>query len=282
MHFAPKPLSPLFLLVYNLAMNLITPYSLNFRARLQQELVNRSRKNPQYSLRSFAKSLQIQSSALAEMLSGKRTITKKTIEKLGLSLGLSMEELNHYQAVKSQKSSPGASAKATYHSITIDQYALISDWYHYAILELIKVKEFKSNNAWISRVLGITKSEVNIAVERLLRMGLLETTSSGDLRDTSTGFSTNISGSLTSQGSKQLQKQILEQSIEALTNLPIEVRNHTSMTMAIDPKHLPEAIKRIASFRRELCEYLESQGDPTEIYQLSLSLFPITHITKSH
>lgn len=255
----------------------------DFRARLQQELINRCRKNPSYSLRSFAKALQIQSSALTEMLNGKRTITKKSIEKLGFIMGLSLEEMNFYlsQGKKSPQEVENSESQAHYRQLNLDQYSLISDWYHYAIIELIKVESFRPDNTWIAKALGLTKSQVNIAVERLLRLGLIEQTESGDLKDTSSGFSTNIASNLTSTGSKQLQKQILEQSIEALMNVPLEERNHTSMTMAIDPKHLPEAIKRLTKFRRELCEYLESQGNPTEIYQLSLSLFPITQIQKN-
>jgi uncharacterized protein (TIGR02147 family) len=264
------------------SMNPTTQKPHEFRVRLQEELINRCRKNPSYSLRAFARSLNIQSSALAEMLNGKRNITPKSIEKLGLVLGLSMDELNVYLVKEKKKKSKVAETESTYRQVTIDQYALISDWYHYAIIELLKVEDFRPDNAWMARVLGITKSEVNFAVERLLRLGLIEQTEAGDLVDTSTGFSTNISGNLTSTGSKQLQKQILEQSIEKLMTLPIEVRNHTSMTMAIDPKHLPEAIKRITKFRRELCDYLESLGDPTEVYQLSLSLFPITQIAKEN
>lgn len=170
--------------------------------------------------------------------------------------------------------------RASYRQITIDQYALISDWYHYAIIELIKVKDFKTDNAWIAEALSISKSEANIAIERLIRLHLIEVDASGNLIDTSTGYSSNISENLTSNGSRELQKQILGQAIDALENIPLKLRNQTSMTMAIDPASVPEAIKRIAKFRRELCEYLESQGTPKQIYQLSVSLFPVTQINE--
>ncbi len=215
---------------------------------------------------------------MTEILNGKRSITKKTIDKLGLALGLSLREINSFEAVAVSTIKTTQASKADYHQINIDQYALISDWYHYAILELIKVKDFKSDNSWIAKALDISKSEANIAIERLLRLGLIERAEDGTLSDTSSGFSTNINGNMTSAGSRQLQEQILQQSIQALRTVPVTARNHTSMTMAIDPVHLPEAIKRITKFRRELCEYLESQGAPQEIYQLSVSLFPITKI----
>ena len=67
-----------------------------FQERLKLELADRCRKNPSYSMRSFARALQIHSSALAEMLSGKRTITRKTIEKIGPAMGLTENEIKDY------------------------------------------------------------------------------------------------------------------------------------------------------------------------------------------
>lgn len=254
--------------------------SRDFRVMLQQELIDRCRKNPRYSLRAFAKALDVSSSALTEMLSGKRKITKRSMDKFGVNLGLSADEIQVFQNQTYKGAKNSNQQKADYHQITLDQYALISDWYHYAILELIKIENFCPDNSWIAHVLGITKSEANIAIDRLIRLGLLEQ-EEGTLKDTSSGFSTNISENLTSSGSKRLQKQILEQSIYALENIPLKLRNHSSMTMAIDPKLIPEAIQKITKFRRELCEFLESQGQASEVYQLSISIFPISKVNEN-
>ena len=251
----------------------------DFKSLLQEELLKRCRKNSSYSLRSFAKYLGISHSALTEMINGKRSITKKSIEKLGLILGLSIREIEKFQSISSDSQSSESKNQSAYQQLTIDQFAVMSDWSHYAILELIKIKNFPHTTSHFAKALGITKSEANFAVERLKRIGLLELDEDDRFFEINNGFATNISGNLTSVGSKKLQKQILEQSAEALMNLPIEVRNHTSMTIAIDHKLLPEAIERIKKFRRELSEFLETKGTPTEVYQLSLSLFPVTQIS---
>jgi uncharacterized protein (TIGR02147 family) len=248
----------------------------DFKSLLQEELLKRCRKNSSYSLRSFAKYLGVSHSALTEMMNGKRNITKRSIEKLGPILGLPLVEIEAYQ----NSSTDEYKSQSAYHQLTIDQFAMISDWYHYGILELIKIKKFSHTPSNFSRALGITKSEVNIAIERLMRLGQLKKNEDGLYVEINDGFATNISGNLTSIGSKKLQQQILEQSIEALMTIPIELRNHTSMTMAIDHKLLPEAIECIKKFRRELTEFLEKSGELTEVYQLSVSLFPVTQISK--
>lgn len=256
-----------------------------FQSLLQQELVERCRKNPSYSLRAFAKSLEVSPSALSDMLRAKRPITDKTVEKFGFALGLRPKEIETFKtSAKPRKKTKAqrGTRRVSFQPIALDEYSLIADWYHYAILELIKIDGVRHEPAAFAKMLGITTSEANIAIDRLTRLGLVERGSDDRLRDTSSGFSTNISGNLTSQASRHLQRQILEQAIAALVKLPIEVRNHTSMTMAVDPALLPQAIEKITNFRRELCEFLESSAAPKEVYQLALALFPITQIEKQN
>jgi hypothetical protein len=50
------------------------------------------------------------------------------------------------------------------------------------------------------------------------------------------------------------------------------------LTMAIDRRRLPEAIEMITRFRRELGLFLEQDERKTDVYQLSISLFPVTKL----
>ncbi len=215
------------------------------------------------------------------MINGKRPITEKMKTRIGLMLGLGPEQISEFH--KAGARSAVAPRKtdtvrlADVQQLTLDTYAIISDWYHYAILELLKIPKFKPTNTEISKRLGITKSEANIAVERLQRTGLLLIDERGRWQDTSTnGHATNITGDLTSAASKKLQKQILEMSIRALLELSTDVRSNTSITVAVNPKDIPIAKEKIKVFRRELAEFFEQNQDPSEVYQLAISLYPVT------
>jgi hypothetical protein len=248
---------------------------LDFKSHLQHELLERCRRNPNYSLRSFAKSLNISPSALSAMINGKRTITSKMMLKLGSAIGLTPAQVT--KLAKSNIS--GLGNDLAKHQIALDNFTIISNWYNYAILELIKIDSFNGDPAWIAKSLGITKTEVNIAIENLQTIGLLEIAPNGEWIDKSAdGFATNIHGQTTTVAAKHLQKQILELSIKALMELPTQVRNHTSMTMAIDPDDLPEAIEKIAKFRRELCSYFEKNKKTKQVYNLHIGLYPITKV----
>lgn len=234
---------------------------------LQQEFVNRCRKNSSYSLRAFAKSLGIEASPLSAILRGKRPLTPKTQQRLALAMGMNLGDIQQFARV-----TPAPS----FQQLTVDNYAIISDWYHFAILELIAVKGFKANLAYVARTLGISQTEASIAVERLRRVGLLEIKNGKWVDKTPSGYVTNINGELTSQAAKKLQRQILEMSLKALEELPTAVRNHTSMTMAINPEDLSVAKEKITKFRRELCAFLNRNKAPTKVYQLAVSLFPLS------
>lgn len=239
----------------------------NFLMVLQREFVQRCNKNSKYSLRAFARSLGVEASPLSAILRGKRPISSKMRTRLGLALGINLDELSKFEREHKPQN---------YQQIALDTYAVIADWYHYAILELTKVQDFKGTIDYISKTLNISKTEAHIAVERLKRVGLLSVNGRRWVDTSSDGLLSNINGDLSSHAARKLQAQILQRSLLALEELPTEVRSHTSMTMAIDPKDLPEAKKHIQEFRRKLCAFFESNKNPKEIYHLNVSLYPVT------
>lgn len=235
-----------------------------FRLELEAEFVKRTRRNPAYSLRAYARQLGIGAPALSEILRGKRACGVKLRKRLAKELGLGPGPIR---------------AGETYALIEADQFALISDWYHYAILELLKLEDFQPSTQWVARQLGLSRPLVRAAVDRLVRLGLLAIRADGKWEDRSGGASTNIiDPEISSAGARQLQKQILEQALEALSETPAAQRNQTSMTMAIDPADLPYAIERIAEFRRNLCSELTRRPKKKAVYQLSISIFPVSKV----
>lgn len=252
------------------------PRPKNFRLFLQTELVRRCERNPNYSLRSFAKALGISSSALSSILNGKRPLTEKTTIRLGTALGLGAGEIKEFREAESFRKADGEESTQ---QLALDTFACISEWYHFAILELIRTKSFKPEAGAIARAFGLTVGEVNIAVERLKRLGLLEITPEGKWIDRSTdGKLTTIQGDLTSAAAKLLQQKNLEMGIRALHEVPIEFRSHTTMTMAVHPRDLPEAKKKIQKFRRGLADYFEKRATHEHVYHLCVALYPLTRL----
>lgn len=245
----------------------------NFRLLLREELLERCRVNPNYSLRSFARSLEVEPSALSQMINGKRTITEKMKLRLGLGMGLNREQI---RKLPTSDESTDLKETLNFQQITLDTFAIISDWYHYAILELTYIDGFTTSPLWISKRLGISVSEAKIGVERLLRLKLLHKNKDNKWADASVnGELSHLTPSTSSDAARKFQCQLLELSKRSVQETPVSKRNHTSMTLSFDPEDLPLAIERIAEFRRSFAREFRPQN-AKEVYQLQISFFPLT------
>lgn len=251
---------------------------------IESEFLKRRSKNPSYSMRAFARALKISNGALSQILNGKRTPSLRTARRLisMLQLNPKTQESFVLSLASKQKSrklkrlSPvfrNVKAHPQYIGISQDHFKVIAEWYHVAILELTFTEDFNPEPAVIARRLGISVVEVNAAIRRLFEQGLLKKKSNGGFEKSNQNLITHARH-LTSTAHQSFQKQILEKSIFALQEIPIELRNHTGMTMAIDPDKLPTARKMCEEFSQKLCDFLES-GSKKKLYQLSLSLFPL-------
>jgi uncharacterized protein (TIGR02147 family) len=247
-----------------------------FRIFLQEALVNRCRLNSSYSLRSFARDLEIDNSVLSKILSGKRSMGSKLIARLMGQLQLCTSDYERLFVEDNKAEYKDVS----YEQLAIDSFAIISDWHHYAILELLRVDEYKSDLKWISNSLGMSYIECRNAIERLIRVDLVEKWEDGTLVDVSGGKSTNISNDMKHGALRKMQKQLLQKSIESIDKVDYGKRNNTSMTMAIDTERLPEAIEEITKFRRNIAKLLSRGAKKNQVYNLSIALCPLSNIQK--
>jgi uncharacterized protein (TIGR02147 family) len=271
--------------IINLSMTPV-PY---YRKRIQEELSRRIEKNSRYSLRALAKALKIESTALSQILSGKRLLSEKKAAHFFSILGFAPEEQQAFLLSLAQtKKRMGlkridpslrtlllaetTSIAAPDRELSLDLFRIIADWYHYAILELTFVKGFQSNPRWVASKLGLGISEVNLAVERMVSLELLKIENGKWIK--SAEQLNTADKAMTTVAHRKHQKQILEKSIHSLENDPIEKRKHSSMTFAIDESKMNEAKNRIEKFIGELTDFLET-GERTRVYELSVNLFPI-------
>ena len=244
-----------------------------YKEWLGEEFSKRCKKNPSYSLRAFSKFLEIDPSSISQILSGKRKISPKLKNRFIEKLAPSPKTIRQFDAPKISK----GQKEEAYKKLPLDTFKMISDWYHYAILELTLVKSFKRDNSWIAKQLGITATEVQIAIERLKRLKLIKEVD-GKLVKTNQ-FITNFKDGATSSALKKFQKEILDKALDAIDNTPQKEKDITAMTLAIDTKLLPEAKKKIKEFRRSLSCFLEETGSQTRVYNLAIQLYPISKET---
>lgn len=235
---------------------------------LRQEFEKRAKRNPSYSLRAFAKSIDLDSSTLSSLLSGKRKLTTKTAQRildcLELS-GLERKELI-YSTLK-----PFRSKNQAYRMIQNSELEVISDWQHYAILSLIETHQFQSSVKFISSKLNIPLAVAIASVERLQKVGLLKI-ENGQYKLCQNGVMTTQD--IPSSALRKAHRQYIEKALYSLDHHSTEDRDISGTTLAISLKKLPQAKKLIHEFRKNLTELLES-GKKDEVYRLNIQLYPL-------
>jgi uncharacterized protein (TIGR02147 family) len=250
-----------------------------FRQVLQAELARRCANNPQYSLRAFAKYLGLDHSTLSQMLRGKRRLTTRAIRKFGARLGLDAEATETFIAIEENRvADPNEeSVVREVRRLAKDTASLIADWHHYAILELIHVRDFRPDSRWLARVLGITTDEVNVALHRLLRLGLLEMTAPGEWVDR-LGDAATSTREFAHAAVDRLSEQVRQLTLQAVRSSPEGRYEFSSTTMAVSTSRVPAAIEMISRLRNELLAFLSGGSNRDDVYQLQISFVPITRL----
>lgn len=269
----------------------------NSREFLNADFEKRRSRNSNFSLRSYAKWLGISPAQLSQMMTGKRTISLKTLKKLSEKIGLSPFErkslfrglLNESDLIKNSNETKKLHLKE-------DQFRLISDWYHMAILSLTKIPGASSDPRWIAARLGIKVEEASQAVLRLTRLGILRTTPDF----TQVGDPIEVVSEVPSEAIRKFHRQNLSLAIEKLDLVPNHLRQYQSISVAVDPKTLPAFKVLIDDFLEQAGELAEEckakynsrkaesgriksekEKSIDEIYQMNVQFYPVTKIRET-
>lgn len=243
---------------------------------LENLLAEKIKKNPQFSLRAFARMVDVSPAVLSRILSGKRKLTFNLATRIADALHLGPIEretlYSFFTGAESEKSETDLHEK----ELSIDCFNAMKEWYHYGITQLLFIETFNEDPKWIAKMLSISELEAKMAIDRLLRLEILDRDENGKLYRTSTHLSTSTD--IASAGIRHFQKQILEKSIESLERDDLLERDITSITIAINEDRIPEAKKEIMRFRKKMAEFL-AEGEKTRVYNLGVHLIPLSKST---
>ncbi len=233
--------------------------NLNLNVILKTELNERMASNQSYSLRAFAKALQLDPSNLSKILSGQRKLGDKAKSKILRKLGLDQHEANDY-----------------YSQLNDDVFEQAPEWYDTAILEQLAVTGFRATKKTLALVFNLNEIQVAAALIRLQKAKLVKVSRSGIVSDSTSGQTSTLQPRSTSPSKRSLQKKFLEKAMASLDMDPLEERDMTTITCATDSERITEAKIRIKKFRRELAEFLMSGTKSNRIYNISIALYPLS------
>jgi uncharacterized protein (TIGR02147 family) len=252
---------------------------------LNDELTRRKLRNSSYSLRAFARDLQMSPSRLSEILKQNAGLSEKSADTISARLELKRSERLFFTdlalAAAARDKKVRALAKDrlsalrradSVRRLKDEQFKVISDWYHGAIAELTQLTTFQSDPAWIARQLGISTLQASEAIERLIHLGILSRAPDGEI-------SANAEACMTisdtpSSAIRKFHRQIIMMAMQSTIEDATAERELFAAVVAIPAKKLPEFREQMMKFIDDFWHSIEH--DPKDkLYALSLQLCPV-------
>lgn len=244
--------------------------------KLNTEFKRRKELNPRYSLRAYAKFLNLDVSILSRMMANKSKVSRKILNKLSVPLSITPEDYQIFEneILNESKKSKEKKKNIAIRQLPLEEIKIIQDWYHYVILELTHLDDFEPNSKWISKRLSISELDAELALERLLKLNLLIQNDEGISLATTEPMS-ELQDNFKNIAHRKRQKQVLQKAMDAMDLVNFQERDQSAITIALDESLIPEVKERIKKFRRSLANYIDKKSKTkNRVYELSISLFP--------
>jgi uncharacterized protein (TIGR02147 family) len=260
----------------------------DIRTLLKDELYRRTVKNSKYSVRKFAKDLNISSSRLSELINFKKgDVSLSTLKKIARGLKLSEDELDYFYQLTLSNSSTRPRIKALAHtklaeSNAKNEYAIYRDefhglmqkWYYLALIELLTIGSHYSNE-FISEKLGIPENEIASAIEHLCEHKYVIRTKDGKYEKSNSLLKVE-----SNTPSTMIQNYHIEMSAmakRALQTQPIQNRKFLTSVISFEKKYLAEARVELENFIMQFTKKYISTENADSVYCAGLQFFEIDH-----
>jgi uncharacterized protein (TIGR02147 family) len=249
-----------------------------------------------FSLRYFAKKAGFASSSTLQfVLSNKRGLTLSSANKVCKGLVLDTMETKYFINLIQLNQASTAEEKNVHFQdmlkiqkrknirvISADQYEYFSKWYHPAIRELVRCKDFQGDPKWIVRKISpmISVIEARESLKLLLRLGLIEKVSETNYKLTDRAVATDKE--LLSMVARNFHREMCDRAKETLDTVDLDHRDFSGVTFGIPASKFGEIREKIREFRKQLTSSVGSLDEDTEdVYHMNIQLFPLTKKRKS-
>ncbi|MDB5037478.1 MAG: hypothetical protein JWQ35_1006 [Bacteriovoracaceae bacterium] len=261
----------------------------NYRSFLKSTLVEKQDKNPAYSMRSFAILLGLTQSALSQVFSGKKNLSLESANRISNKLGLHENEIEYFRTLVQIETTrdidlkrslltraQALNPKRDLQDLSVELFSVISDWYHLAIKNMLDLDHFEFTPTNIARRLGISKIEVELAIERLIRLEMIEVDSAHKGKYRKVKDHTIVRSAVPNEALRKFHRQMLQKAIESLETQTPREKMIGSETFAISEEVLPKATEIAEEFFKKMAALSCKSKKRTQVYHLSVQFFNLT------
>lgn len=255
---------------------------------LRKHLQKRIDANPGYSLRAFARDLDMRPSHLSEVLRGREGLSTKTAHKIAINLGLSSTQRQYFCDLiethhgrnktlreEAAKRLERLAGELVFYQYNYDSFKSISDWHHLAILEVLSNRMVSADE--IASLFRLPAQVARDALQRLVRLGLCRETTDGQWQISDDGNVTSVAEAASPEAMKLFHSQIIGKAKEALFRQSRDQREYSTLVISVPEDSIPEIKERVRSFQKEILKITENKTTASkQIYALSSQFFRLS------
>lgn len=261
--------------------------SIDYRSMLSEALKKRQLRNPDYSLRAFARDLEVSPQKLSQVLLGKTGLSSAAAKKLVSKLNLKPLESEMFIAMVEFRHSRSQEVKRValekierierslgFKDISPNEFGLVSHWFYMAAFMLVEVQDFQADYDWIAKRLGIPRESAERAYEQLFEMGLLVVGDDGKWKRSSTNIS--VSSNDPSTALRNYYRQLWSVADKTLDREPVQKREFAASVVSVSEGDVEYVRDELDAFRKKLINGLSTRpGAAERIYAMTFQFFPV-------
>jgi uncharacterized protein (TIGR02147 family) len=263
----------------------------NYREYLREYYNEQKTGKRSFSYRSFSEKAGIAApSFLFHVIEGKRNLTKTTVMKISQALGHNRDEAEFFENMVFFNQAQTIAEKTLYYSRLIeirkpidiaiipkDRYEYFTHWYHSVIREVVIFFDFKDDYDRLGAFLvpPIKGGEAKKSIALLERLGFIERDAQGLYHQSQNLISVKV-GSADAFIVEKFQMEMLNVALKAYDAVAVPDRMTSSTTFSISPETFELFKLRLREMQHQLMEMARLDTNPSEAYQLTLNLFPVS------
>jgi uncharacterized protein (TIGR02147 family) len=262
---------------------------LDYREVLLDAFNSRRKKNSGYSLRAFARDVEMSHSRLSEIFSGKGDLSLEKAQNIAKKLRLTPIKAADFRDMVLIRTSNDVRKKnaaskrllartktSNQKDVTDDQFQIVANPKYSAVYTCMMLGFYDGSCESIMKLISMNSIELYEVLRRLERLGLVTIE---DGRWIANPFKVNVDNGIPSDWVRSYHREMATLGRKAIDTVPMTSRYLDSIVIPIDLDRFGEIQQKIASFSQSLLE--EYCNGKDVVYGMALQFFPMSKIDSS-
>jgi len=263
---------------------------LDYQEYLRDFYASHKQENPYFSYRYMGRRLSLDPGFLVKVMQGKKHLALDAVDPVSRFCGMNEKENDYFEVLMRFGRAKSVRETKLYFEklnslrgiktsiIDQHQYAFYQKWYHTAIWALLGYYRFTGDYDALARKLSpqITPKQAKDSIVLLGKLGFIKRNSDGTYSITTEKISTGKKWQ--SAAIHSFQTETIQLAKESLDRHKKELRDISTVTVAVSHKDLEEIKVRAQEFRQSILQ-LQTRADEMDVvYQVNVQVVPLTVI----